>query len=276
MVGAETVQSNMTNEIVTSREQFYVNVDLYKDPKSCGDDRESDLNKFIHMFGGVLFIAYTRGVLQEVSNPGSTDSVPNLTTQTLSELQGRGVESLSVHSDSAAEDGSTIDLTERNGSVGCGYAAKRAAISQLIYENGEQITNEASQLLPELFIDESAWSFARATTEAHGRLAQRASDAIGDGRALVLTALEKGAQGVLVHGEHTATEGIINTRRNTSLLTNDAVRAGLPVYQHDLWASSELLAMLQDAPDRQQAALASVIDIIGTMKALGVQEIGVR
>jgi hypothetical protein len=50
----------------------------------------------------------------------------------------------------------------------------------------------------------------------------------------------------------------------------------MPAYNHDLWASNELIEMIPGAPDRNQVAIASIIDIIGTMKALGVERIGVR
>jgi hypothetical protein len=276
MSGVETMPTVITNETVVNREQLFVPADLYVDPINCGDDRPADWDKYIHIFGGVLFVAYQQAILQEAQRPGSAENLDALTTEVTPELKARGVQGLGVHSDTQAESGSMFHAEQADGAVGCGYAAKRAAISQLIAENGEAIVSEAAGLFPELFIDESAWTFGAQVTAAHGSLAARRSQSIGEGRKLVLSAKDAGAKVMLVDGTHVASEGIINTRRDTTFDTNSANQTGLAAYNHDLWASNDLIEMLPYAPDRQRTAIASVIDIIGTMKALGVQHIAVR
>jgi hypothetical protein len=265
-----------TNETVATREQLYIPADLRVDAINCGDDRSADRDQYIHIFGGVLFVAYQQAIMQEAQQPGSAEALDKLTTQIIPQLQDRGIQGLGVHSDTKAEHGSAFRTGEANGEIGCGYAGKRAAISQLIAENGQAIVEEAAGLFPELFIDESAWTFGMHIAKAHGNLAARQEQAIGDGRHVVLQAVSSGAGIMLVDGAHVANEGIINTRRDSTFDTNAAQDTDLPAYNHDLWASNELIEMLPGAPDRNQAAIASIIDIIGTMKALGVEHIGVR
>jgi len=265
-----------TNETVATREQLYIPVDMYTDAINCGDDRRASLDKYIHIFGGALFVAYQQAIMQEVQQPGSAESLEALTAQVIPQLQNKGIQGLGVHSDTKAENGTIFHAEQTDGEIGCGYAGKRAAISQLIAENGEEIVHEAAGLFPELFIDESAWIFGAQVTAAHGSLAARSGQAIGDGRKLVLGAKDSGANIMLVDGTHAANEGIINTRRDSTFDTNTAQYANVPAYNHDLWASNDLLEMLPSAPNRKQAAIASIIDVIGTMKALGVERIGVR
>lgn len=267
---------NNYNETVTSREQFYVPANLRQDLINCGDDRPADADKYIHVFGGAIFVTYTNAILQEIRQPGSVEDLAALIKQDIAELQTAGFANPGVHSDTSAEAGTAFHADQADGPVGCGYAGKRAAISQLISDKGENILEEAGSLLPELFVDETAWEFGRQVIAAHGRLAGRADSAIGNGRALVRGATAAGAKMMLVDGSHTATEGIINTRTDSTFDTNAAYEAGLAAYDHDLWASNALLESLPGAPDRQQAAIASVIDVIGTMKALGVQTIAIR
>lgn len=264
------------NETVASREHLFVSADIYNDPINCGDDRKSTIDKFIHMFGGVLFVSYTSAVMQEIEQPGSVENLPDLTQQVTNYLKSNGIKGIGVHSDVSAEHDSNLHTDKPDGPVGCGFAAKRGVISQLISENRDEIIEQASQLIPELFIEESAYSYAHQAADAHHRLSERAEKAIGDGRKLVLSACESGAETAVVTGEHVATDGIINTRHDTTFDTNTATAEGLPAYNHNLWASNALIEMLPSQPDRTQAAIASLIDIIGTMRALGVQNIAVR
>lgn len=276
MRGAETMTVLDFDEIVSSREQLYVPADIHSDLINCGDDRTSDAAKYIHVFGGALFVSYTNAVLQEVQRPGSASNLAALTGQVVEQLQAAGYEGLGVHSDTAAEAGQSFRADQLDGAVGCGYAGKRAAISQLISDNGESIMQAASGLLPDLFGDKASQDFGWQVVAAHGRLAERADSAIGDGRAVVRTANAAGAKMMLVSGSHVATEGIINTQAGSTFDTNAAHQANLAAYDHDLWASSTLLESLPNAASRQEATIASVIDVIGTMQALGVEHIAVR
>ncbi len=264
------------NEVLQTREQLFTTVDIMTDPINCGDDRASELERYIHLFGGELFVPYTTAVLQETDTTGSAQPLGALRSKLVAQQKARGVRGLGVHSDETAEQGSEIDLDKQAGPVGCGFAAKRAAISHLIHENREDIITEAEMLMPELFGEAWASEFAHGVADAHGRIAERSQLVVGDPRQIILDAVKDGDTTAIYRGGHTATVGIINTERNSSFLTGDAVEQEVAAYNHDLWASDQLFAMSDDAPNPAMAAIASLIDVIGTMKALGVTEIAVR
>jgi hypothetical protein len=83
---------------------------------------------------------------------------------------------------------------------------------------------------------------------------------------------------MLVTGTHVAQDGIINDKPNSSLQSGDALHANLPAYEHDSWATAEIYERLRHLYpyDKQELAIADLIDTIGTMRALKVERIAVR
>jgi hypothetical protein len=281
---------DMSN-IVASRERFYIPVSLETHDIFCGDERQradiSDTSggshvtiispeEHINWFGGGLNVAYNMTVMQETLQPDSViDSFESRTASFVPLLMSVGVR-VGVHSDVQSEQGTRV-RTDVEGAVGCGYAEKRQQISQFIQECGKEIVADAIELRPELFCKPNDDEIAQAIVAAHGRLAER-KDFFTNGRRVVLAAAAKGAKVMLVEGEHSATEGIINRVPHTSLHGDEAAKADLATYNHDSWAVEESNARMQHLypHDRHQQQIAELIDTIGTMRLLGVEKIAVR
>ncbi len=282
------------NEIVTSREQFYVPVSLDTHDIFCfdereiaeveGHDHEDSLEQlftmvtpedYIHLAGGILGPSHNLAVMQEVAAPGSISSFEDHAELTVPMFIGAGVRA-GVHSDLAAEEGKYMRL-DSDGDVGCGYALKRRPISGLIAERGDEIVADAMGLRPELFKGPEYGRFASAVVDAHGRLAGR-DDFAPHGRRVVLTAAAKGAKLMLMHGNHVGEDGIINLVPNTSIKSDRALKAGLPAYSQDSWAAAEANDRVRHLHphDPVQQQIAELIDTIGTMRALDVKRIVVR
>lgn len=264
------------SEALQTRETLFVPADLYNDQINCGDDRPSDLEGHINIFGGVLFPAYTAMVLCELHTPGTSGSFMENAGTVTRALKDSGVQHPGVHSDANAEQGSCFDEHRTDGTVGCGFGQARAIISGYVRDNGAAIIEEATVKMPWLFDNDQAQEFAEKVVATHESLAGNADTIIGNGRQAICRAVAAGADVGIFRGPHTATFGVINTQSNTKFQTNRACAESVPAYTHNLWASDQLLAMLPDAPDETEARIASVIDVIGTMKVLGVEEIAVR
>ena len=83
---------------------------------------------------------------------------------------------------------------------------------------------------------------------------------------------------MLVDGSHTGKDGIINRNTFSTLDTGAALHQGLPTYNHDAGFAEQVLEKLQPKfkHDARFAQIAGFIDAIGTMRALGVENIAAR
>ncbi|HEX5744566.1 MAG TPA: hypothetical protein VFX84_03925, partial [Candidatus Saccharimonadales bacterium] len=178
--------------------------------------------------------------------------------------------------DVAAEAGNMVRPTF-DGAVGCGYAELRSRISGVIVDQGAELIRDAAELRPELFKDTDDYNFAHAVIAAHERLVERPGF-ITDGRSVVLSAAGQGSKVMLVEGEHTGTEGIVNLVPGSSLDSDAANGAGLEAYNQDSWAIEEAGDRVRPTypHDKRHLQIAELIDVIGTMRALGVEDIAVR
>lgn len=281
-----------TQEIIGQRERFYVPLSLDTHYVFCFDEREEaealavdghefaaefDLanpEDYIHWAGGALNAAYNLTVVEEAVNPGSvTDSFESRTETVMPALLAARVR-IGVHSDMQTEEQAAV---APSGKVGCGYAELRQQISQLIAERGEEIIADAAVLRPELFEELEDDNFAHSVVAAHSRLAER-KGFFTSGRRVVLTAAAKGAKVMLVKGNHVADKGILNLVPDTSIRSSEAIRAGLPVYNQDSWAVEEANDRIRHLYpfEKRHQQIAELLDTIGTMRALSVEEIAVR
>lgn len=277
------------NEILGSREPFFGAVSLDTHYIFCFDERgiaeaSADApgleaitpDTYIHVAGGSLNVPYNHAVLEETARPfGVTGSFRDRVEDTVPVLIGAGIKA-GVHSDVLTEKGNRIhDRSE--GPVGCGYAESRGLISLRIAEQIAAIVNDAASLRPELFQGPQDYNLAHAIGAAHGRLAER-QGFLGNGRLAVMAAAGKGAGIMLMRGKHTGREGIINLVPGSSLDSDQASGAGLEAYNQDSWAVQEANDRVRDAypHDAHQQQIAELIDTIGTMRVLGVEDIVVR
>lgn len=265
------MQATNNNETLISREPFFVPADLKVDDKNCGDDRG---NLGIHMFGGVLFIAINRAVMRETAAPGSVTELGSWIESSTIALSTQAIENLGIHSDETSENG----LAYRSDSqepVGCAYAKSRAAISRLIGGNASSLVDQAEALFPDIIAGEAERHYALNVAAAHGRLADREGVFI-NGRTLQGYALQTGAQSTVYSGSHDPyASGIINTQHSSKFDSTAARDNGLPTYVQDLWASDEFLQLL-DAVEPKHVTIASIVDTLGTFRALGVEQVARR
>lgn len=268
-----------TSELLASREPFFTTVDIDTTDINCGDERPGGPEPYIHVFGGALNTPYNFAVLREVLQPGSVkgafqSEVAGLTPVLLKTAGLR----YGVHSDDHNESGATISVQRHEGGVGCGYGGKRQPISLLIAERRDEILQRATGLLPEFFASQDDEQFAAQVFEAHARLSANEAFFAGGGRAAVLAAMERGAHGMIVRGEHLAKDGIINLSPGSTILNSRALAADLPTYDHDAWATETTYDRLAELYpfEKRQLQLAEHLDTIGTMLALGVEDIVVR
>ena len=294
---ADSEMDAQQQELLRSREQYYDHTNSIEAAEIyCGDERPpvpnsmsadshqeaasnslaqpSDEMPFVHMFGGGLFVAYNGMVLKLVQN----DNVPTFAdaaAATVEQLVAQGITGVGVHSDTHAEHDVVLHTDHTEGVVGCGYAQKRAAISQLIHDTGDEILDDMKQLRPDLFSDPANTDFAHSVIAAHGLLAQD-TQRLGNGRAVVLAAVKAKARTMLVDGDHIAKHGIVNGDNNSSFNSGRAYADGNATYDHDIWASTLLLRDLNPEASDAHIEIASMIDIIGTMRALGVTTIAYR
>ena len=263
---------------LTARDSQYAQTSLEQSVIFCGDERgEGD---YIHIFGGALNIPYNLAILKEVAEPGSvTDTFEDQTASLVPVVADVAKVKQGVHSDDTAENAEHMHTDRHDGPIGCGYAEKRQAISQLIHEMGGQIVARAAELAPELFQSQEDDDFADEVVNAHGRLAER-SGFFTTGRRVALVAVQKGAETQVVKGEHTGEKGELNMVPNTSLRSEKARQDGEPLYSQDEWAVDAIQDRIRHLYpyDRRHTQIAHVIDAIGTMAALGVdlQDISVR
>ena len=270
-------------ETLKQREQFFEDgVSILTHEIYCGDERgaenPADLYKvYIHDFGGVANLSYNMMVLQESSQPQSVESTFEETTASLVLLLLQAGIKAGVHSDNHQEHGANIDVEKTEGKVGCGYIELRQAISALIFERGDEILAKLSVDYPERYHDETNSALARKLIAAHGRLTQR-NQVFTTGRQVALAAISKGAPSMVVGGDHIAKVGIINLRHGTTFMSGKALDAGLAAYNHDRWAAEEAFDKIHDLYpfDKSEFSISEDVDAVGTMLALGVEEICFR
>lgn len=276
-------------EVIAPRERLYVDVSLDTHEIFCFDERgiaEAETHvpgieaatpdAYIHWAGGGLNIVFNQAVIDEANKPFSvTDSFERRTSRVVPVLFEAGLKP-GVHSDVTAEGGNTIRPTPE-GPVGCGYGEKRSQISLWIAENGTEVVRDAADLRPELFDGPDDHNFAHAVVAAHSRLVDRPGF-ITDGRRVVIAAAVEGSRVMLVEGEHTGTVGVFNLVPGTSFDSHTAAKEGLEAYSQDSWAVEEANDRLRHKYpyDKRQQQIAELIDGIGTMRALGVEDIVVR
>lgn len=260
----------------TDREYCFLNANIIRDEIFCGDDRPSNKECYIHIFGGALNIAYLRSItaksLDCKNTPRTFMDAIDSTTELLVNQLGLNI---GVHSD---------DQTERQSNpsnIGCAYAQNRQLISQLIFSYRTQIFNKAASLRPELFKDPNAIDISNVVFSAHQTLSKEGSSFFNNysGRKAYLEALKKGAHQMNVIGTHSElSQGIINLREGTTLNTNQALSLNLPAYNHDSWAVNSIFRSLPEYSNEVQAIIqiADLIDTLGTMQVLAIKNIEIR
>jgi hypothetical protein len=282
--------SNVNNEILTSREPYYIDgLSLDTHDIFCFDERgvaDADTvtgdieavtpQEYIHAAGGGLGIVYNHAVVQEADDPfsvkGSFADHAGIIIPALIRAKVRP----GVHSDVTAEGGNVVRPTAK-GDVGCGYAGLRPVISRYIAENGIALIRDAASLRPELFEGPEDHNFAHAAVAANERLLERPGF-ITDGRSVVMAAAGKGSKIMLVEGRHTGRKGIINLVPGTSFDSDAANRDGLEAYNQDSWAIEDAASRIRhEYPhDKRHMQIAELIDALGTMRALDVEDVAVR
>jgi hypothetical protein len=266
-------------EILGAHERFFVSgVSINTHRIFCGDERKPLLaGVFIHVFGGAANTAFNTQILAQATKKGSRlATFMQAASETAKALVSHGI-AAGVHSDTHSETSNEIN-PESTAPIGCGYIKLRRAISQTIAANPDAIVRLAESLCPEFFTDPADTTFAHSIVKSHMQLA--ASDAFftHSSREVATAALREGAPGMLVNGDHTATLGIINLQRGTTIDSGTAFNDNKSIYVHDAWAS-RAMAEHYDAAQAftdKEWHIADLIDAIGTMQALGVTEIAVR
>lgn len=263
-----------------TRERCFMKVDLATDQIFCADDRASDIDRYIHILGGDLNIAFLYATLLHTLYPDQ--ELPDFLSQvrSTSKLLVEGMHlRAGVHS--AEENEKTLtSSSDLEHPIGCGYAQNRPYISQVIGNPESEVLAIGQSLRPELFDDQIYRDFGQKIISTHQSLISKENGFFKGyfGRKVYQEAVQEGCLTMNVRGEHTADTGIINLKNNTSISTNLALSQGLPAYDHDAWAVYEITHRLQSyfEIDQKFIQIADLIDCIGTMQVLGVQNIEVR
>lgn len=264
-----------SSDLLKTREQYFGDADLHKLPIFCGDERPSDSGLYIHQFGGIANPAYTLMVLAEANDPGSAQTpLDRAVTDLIPVLKERSIDA-GVHSDDHAEHGDKLQTDKEIGKIGCGYLELRQNISQLIIERGREIVAKLKEIDPVLYGSQHNRDRAFDFCRAHGRMIRQPIYPIG--RKVALSAVAAGAPHNIVRGDHLGKAGIINKRSGT-LDSNQAFKDGMPTYDHDSWAALDTYDEIKDlySFDRTDYEIANDVDAVGTMFALGVEDIAVR
>lgn len=248
----------------------------------CGDERPSDIDLYIHIFGAAAYFAYNHRVAKAMHNESRGDATFVNDVAIICKAAEDAKLNLGVHSDDISETKAAKATRKEAGLiVGCGYVAFRQFISTVIGANANQITKEATQLRPELFYDTDDHAILKRTIDAHARLAQDSTYFGNSPRSVMEKAIQLGAPFMKVQGGHEGEQGVINTQYNSSIHTTEAFRAGYPTYNHDSWATEQAWGELQKEHsdlrhDVHELAIADLVDAIGTLHVLGAKKIYVR
>lgn len=268
-------------EVLANREQFYEPVDLKTDLTCCGDERPvigiGESQTLVSIFGGPgANVAWNVMVLQEIAKPDSaTTTFADVTSEITKQLVESSIKT-TVHSDDHTEHADTIDLSKNpDGDIGCGYLKLRQTISQVIGERGDEIVSILVREKPELYANKQ--SLLRKVIEANTALANR-NEIFTSGRDVAQKAVDEGAQTIVVTGDHVAKVGILNLEKNASFDTKSAMSADLPAYNHNTWAAIDSYKEVQNEYGFELVDFeaSNDVDAVGTMLALGVEEIYIR
>ncbi len=271
--------TSLTQELTVNHEQYFrSNVLLNMYPIFCGDERPTEFpGLYIHVFGGVANPAFNNEVIARTKGIVTGDTFKTAVGASAHTLIDKGIEA-GVHSDNHAETGNTMS-TEGDNPIGCGYIKLRQPISHIIAADPDKIIAKAEQLDPGLFTDPSDSHFAHQVVAAHAQLAADADFFASSSRQVAAGAIEAGAPAMLVLGDHGAKAGIISKIPETTIDSNAANEDNEAIFVHDSWAALDMLDMMPNAEQsssRREREIADLIDAIGTMWALGVEEITVR
>lgn len=277
-----------TPESLFVRERFYEPVALISDNSDgvnltgCGDERpvEGSNEVLINIFGGpAANVAWNILVMQEALNKGATiQPFADITGNVTSKLIAKGVR-VTVHSDQHTEHSSDFDVNANNpDDIGCGYLKLRQTISRVIGDRSNEIISILSREKPQLYDDETNQATLKKMIASNVALAER-PQIFTSGRDVAKKAVAEGSETIVVVGEHEAKVGFLNTRENTSFDTKAAMTEGLPAYNHNSWAATVCYEAIKDDEHKFPDIwfeIANDVDAIGTMLALGVEEIAVR
>lgn len=271
--------SNQKRELLQKFERFVVaGISIFKHKVFCGDEREPLTNEmYLHVFGGAANTAYNTEVLARAKTKGFRAKTYAKAVSAAAKAFKAVSIAAGIHSDTHSEKGAALD-PEGEGEIGCGYVKLRRAISRKIADDPAAVVAEAESLRPELFTDPSDTSFGHMIAQSHASLADDDEFFSENSRKVAAAAMEEGAPSMLVAGNHTAREGIINLIAGTTFDSASVNKSGMSSYWHDAWGSSQMAAAYDNAKEftHKEWEIADTIDAIGTMWALGVETIAVR
>ena len=260
--------------ILQQYEHLYVPANMQDFDAFCGDERPSELEVYLHLFGGGTKITYTYSVVRELLGPGSvTESFPTLVAAQAPTIIRTGGLRYGVHSDDHAEGDMQLDINNpKILNIGCGYLGKRKDISNLIAVRAQDVLLVAQREVPEHFTDREDLNTANGLILAHGNLAERPGF-ITNGREVARAALNKGAKSMVVRGPHMGKICFINDKEGSTYSTTQAVNEGLPAYDDDTWVARKVFSNMHTLfpYDMRTLMQANYIDTIGTALALGVE-----
>ncbi len=285
-------QTALTGNRMTSQQILEIVNPLYVElPEgpihvNCGDGRTSvDSNEplYAKVFGGRLGLAWNYMVLKEMSQPGSVQSSLSDVDAEL-ETSGKYAKAEiigGVHSDEAAEGAGATDINIGKFSlkVGCGREARAAEIAATLLENIDDVIDELREIAPQVIAgrEDDATSLAQVNAELANRKLQSGRPVLPAGREAVTAAINNGARGIVLAGEHVEDEAAAyNLVERT---TNDN-KSTQKHFGADGWVNSLFfkanqdsmpfdpnLVILQDA----MVALATKQVLTGTMRGVAVR-----
>lgn len=274
-------------EKLVEHEKFFEPAGLRENQFGCGDERPVIGTEaiLINNFGGPSAnVAWTVMVMQESNKPGSaTRSFAEMTAEITPVLINDGIK-VTVHSDDHTEHGPKLDTSiDQTGDIGCGYLKLRQQISEVITKQAEEIINILTREKPEKYKNPARIKKLREYIHANAVLAQR-SQIYTSGRDVAKQAVSAGAQTIVVTGDHVAKVGYLNSIPETSFDTKTAMDSGVPAYNHNTWASLECYEIVRRKShrsgdmdfDSSDFEAANDVDAVGTMLALGVEDIRCR
>lgn len=274
-------------EKLVEHERFFEPVDLRDNLFGCGDERPvlGTEAVLINDFGGpAANVAWAIMVMQESKNPGSmTKSFAEMTADITPVLVNDGIK-VTVHSDDHTEHGPKLDTDlDQAGDIGCGYLKLRQQISGVIAEQAEEIVKILTREKPEKYNNPAEIKKLEEYIHANAVLAQR-SQIYTTGRDVAKQAVAAGAETIVVTGDHVAKVGYLNSVPKTSFDTKTAMDNGVPAYNHNTWASLECYEIVRNNGSElkgldfslEDFETANDVDAVGTMLALGVEEVRCR
>lgn len=202
-------------------ESFLVNIDTPMIGLNCGDGRESD-ELAAKLLGARLALAWDAMVLEELVTPGSVQRTLLETDKQFTEeglYQNAEIDG-QVHSDEHCEGkGATeIDITRKEGKIGCGRWQEALAIARAALENIDKFIEEIKEEAPTVIEgnEEDARKIARANVDLAERTLEDGRPVLASGREVVTGAMENGARGKVLKGDHEEELAEYSLRDNTT------------------------------------------------------------